>query len=753
MYYHSLNFNRYKITKAAFVVFMVIGILNWTLAPKLITYADDEASVATEAPAPVEAPAPAPTEAPVESPATTEAAPSDTEVTTGDAVASSDVVNEVNTNEVNSEGEVIVVSGSLGDSSLDLRGDTASTTTASTTCDSCIGTTTIENQNTATVTNEIIVAADTGLNTASSTATSTIQTGDALAGANLVNIVNTNIVDSQYMLLVFNNFGDWSGDLVFPNIDFFANFLSLLNPNCNCGGNTNISNSNTTNVENGVNTSAQTGDNNASGGSIDTGNALASSNTWNLINTNVYGNSSFYLLVKVFGDWNGNIFNLPAGMVWQNTPEGLVIYNEANSPFATQSSGSSDLNINNTNSADILNNVNVSANTGGNNATGTSSFIKTGNAYAGSNVVNIINTNIISSNWMMALINILGNWHGNISFGQPDLWVGTVASVDGSAEAGSSVTFTTTVKNNGDARASDINVLAALRSSNFRFAQSYSGSNLHHIDALLPGESIQFSYMGQTEKFVPDNRPPVIIDTTISSFETDANMGDNTDTISFNIAFNPGVITLPQNSLSTSYPGLSVTKTHTIPSTVVEDGVEMIPAGGRVDYKIVVKNNGGSAYEGLLFDELKDENGEIINEQQWDLGEILPNEEITVTYTTEFSASTTPGTYTNYAWVEATNSPDSNTASDLVVVAGIPTAPIVEEIVGEVLGALTQNISSLDVAEDVTFEHDLPVGGFCSEKAGNDFGKLGFSQTMLLGLSFALVMHRAKNVNNKMVLL
>src|SRR3989344_5749481 len=687
MYYHSLNFNRYKITKAAFVVFMVIGILNWTLAPKLITYADDEASVATEAPAPVEAPAPAPTEAPVESPATTEAAPSDTEVTTGDAVASSDVVNEVNTNEVNSEGEVIVVSGSLGDSSLDLRGDTASTTTASTTCDSCIGTTTIENQNTATVTNEIIVAADTGLNTASSTATSTIQTGDALAGANLVNIVNTNIVDSQYMLLVFNNFGDWSGDLVFPNIDFFANFLSLLNPNCNCGGNTNISNSNTANVENGVNTSAQTGDNNASGGSIETGNALASSNTLNLINTNIYGNSSFYLLVKVFGDWNGNIFNLPAGMAWQNTPEGLVLYSEANNPFATQSSdsGSGDLNINNTNSADVLNNVNVSANTGG------------------------------------------------------------------AVMAGSGVTFTTTVKNNGDAKASNINVLSTLRTSNFNFDQNY-GPHLHHIDALNPGESVQFVYAGQTERLVGDSRPPVVIDTTVSSFETDANMEDNLDTISFNIAFNPGAIILPQNSFSTSYPGLFVTKTHIIPSMIVEGGVEMIPAGGSVDYKIVVKNNGGSAFGGLLFDELKDENGEIINEQQWDLGEILPDEEITVTYTTEFSASTTPGTYTNYAWVEATNSPDSNTASDLVVVARIPTAPIVEEIVGEVLGTLTQNISRLDVVEEVTFEHDVPVSGFCMEENKNKFGDIRFAQTVLLGLSFALIMHRSKKQEESLLL-
>ena len=243
-----------------------------------------------------------------------------------------------------------------------------------------------------------------------------------------------------------------------------------------------------------------------------------------------------------------------------------------------------------------------------------------------------------------------------------------------------------------------------------------------------------------------------MIDTTVSSFETDANMEDNLDTISFNIAFNPGAIILPQNSFSTSYPGLFVTKTHIIPSMIVEGGVEMIPAGGSVDYKIVVKNNGGSAFGGLLFDELKDENGEIINEQQWDLGEILPDEEITVTYTTEFSASTTPGTYTNYAWVEATNSPDSNTASDLVVVARIPTAPIVEEIVGEVLGTLTQNISRLDVVEEVTFEHDVPVSGFCMEENKNKFGDIRFAQTVLLGLSFALIMHRSKKQEESLLL-
>ena len=784
MYFHSLNFNRYKITKIAFSVFLIVSILNLTFVPAISSYADDEVPPTETI---VEETLPADTapetvvetgdaisqteigndvntsntdtetnnnennedqnneggidltiqngsEAEAHNISTTTANTGNNEadgeegsaiVDSGEAVANADVVNQVNTNIIDSDGEIIAGGGSLGDTSLDLRDVTSSTTTS---CNGCISSTTITNQNTATVTNNILVSANTGGNNASSTATSTILTGDAYAGANVVNIVNTNIVHSNYMLLVFNNFGDWSGDLVFPNVDFFANFLSLFNPNCDCQGDTNISNSNLANVSNGVNTSANSGDNSAGGGSsiISTGNALSSSNTYNAVNTNIYGDSSFYLLVKVFGDWNGNIFNLPDGIVWENTPEGLVLYSDGDGSFENGEKNAGNLNIENENIANVENNVDVSANTGGNTATGTDAFVATGNAYAGTNVVNVVNTNIISSNWMATLVNVFGNWNGNISFGQPDLWIGTVADVDGEVLAGSSVTFTTTVKNNGDAKASDINILANLKSSYFKFNQSYSDSNLHHIDSLMPGESVQFSYFGMVERFVPDERPPVIIDTTVSSFETDGNIKDNFDTLSFDIADNVWATIITNTSFSFSYPDLEVTKTHTIPSIIGINGEEMVPFEGSVDYKIVVKNHGGSAFKGVLYDKLEDENGNIVNTQSWELGEILPDEEIVVTYTTEFTNESVSGTYTNYAWVEAVGgdivnhieeNADSNVASDKItlakkqIVLKIPEPEPEKSTPTEVLGLFTEISPIVEEEQYIEF-----FGGFCTEE-------------------------------------
>src|SRR3989344_4366415 len=43
----------------------------------------------------------------------------------------------------------------------------------------------------------------------------TIATGDAYAAANVVNLVNTNIVNRNWIFGTFNIFGDWSGDIAF----------------------------------------------------------------------------------------------------------------------------------------------------------------------------------------------------------------------------------------------------------------------------------------------------------------------------------------------------------------------------------------------------------------------------------------------------------------------------------------------------------------------------------------------------------
>ncbi|HEY4480183.1 MAG TPA: hypothetical protein VJB58_01810 [Candidatus Paceibacterota bacterium] len=796
MFFHYLISNRRKITEKVFVIFLIAGFSNLAFTTNMVTFAEGDGAEVQSTETPTETsnlvteesePTPqepaqdaeelvtsenTPPETELETKSEEEKLPENGDIESGDAVASTDVLNQVNTNEVDSQGEIVLVSGSFGDSSLDLREFDVATATpnqSSSTCSNCLASTTLENQNTATITNEILVKAETGGNTASSSG-SNITTGDALSAANVVNAVNTNIVDSNYMLLVFNNLGDWSGDFVLPNGDFFNDFLSLFGSDCNCKKSEDISSDSNANVLNNVDVSSNSGENQA-GADIDTGDALANSNVQNLVNTNIYKNSSFYLLIKVFGDWSGNIFNLPDNIALQNTKEGIVLYNKNQNPSLDENNFSdtdSILKISNNNFSEIENSVKVEANTG-DNLTGESGLIQTGNAYAAANVVNVVNTNIISSNWMMALVNVLGDWSGNISFGQPDLWVGTVANIDGKAEAGSNVFFTTTVKNRGDARASDINVLTRLKTSHFSFMPEEKSFNIHKIESLLPGESAEISFYGHIDLYA--NGDEILIESHASSLETDANIKDNRDKLSFVATYNPGAINLPQKSFSNSYPDISLSKTHTMPNSIIIDGVEMVPQGEKVDFKIVVKNEGGDAYEGVLYDELVAENGRVLNSQSWELGKILANEEITVSYTMDFNEDVPAGAYVNYAWLEAKDgnsvkglrkSADSQVVSDTVIVAPKPefkaeikeVEVVVEDNSGEILGVSTEMPNILRKPIDQTSQFHEFLTGICTEESNDEKANdlLANSKGMLLGLSLLLVMHRVKKVPTNLFL-
>lgn len=781
-YSNSSSLNRRKITENVFVIFLIAGFLNLAFTTGSTTFAEDsgQENQLAEAQPPMEesladsSEQTSQEEIPVDSEeiSATEKSvleedvvetPENLDIESGDATASVDLLNQVNTNEVNSQGEIALISGSFGDSLLDLRKFNTATTTpnlSSSTCTACLASTTLKDQNTATVTNEILVKAGTGSNTASSSGSS-IATGDAVAGANVVNVVNTNIIDSNYLLLVFNNFGDWSGDFVLPNGDFFADFLSLLNSGCNCKKSDVMSSNSGAVVSNNLEVFANSGDNEA--GVVNTGDATASANVENLINTNVYKNSSFYLLIKVFGEWSGNIFNLPDNISFYNTNGGIVLYNKNQNPPTDDgdfSGATSSIISANNNFSEVFNDLKVEADTGSN-LTSEGGIIRTGNAYAGANLVNIVNTNIISSNWMTALVNVLGNWSGNISFGQPNLWIGTVANIDGKAEAGSSVLFTTTVKNRGDAKASDINVLTRLATSHFAFIPENKGFVLHRIESLSPGESAEFNFYGYIDRYANGNE--ILIESQVSSLETDADTKDNTDRLSFVATYNPGAIILPQSSFSNSYPNISLSKTHTALNKIVVDGVEMVPKGSKVDFQVIVKNQGGDAYDGILYDQLVAENGAVISSQSWELGKILTDEEIIVSYTMDFSEDVPAGTYVNYAWLEAFDgnsvkslrkSADSPVVSDKVVVAPKPEFEQenkkIEEIIeisgGEILGASVEEPSIIRKPIDQASQFHEFLTGICIEKNDGDKNGnlLANSKSMLLGLSLMLVMHRVR---------
>src|SRR3989338_5239819 len=290
---------------------------------------------------------------------------SETEITTGDAYASANVVSVVNLNLVESNGFLYLLNNflqSLGH--IDLRLFTSSETPSENpcgtpTCDNLASTLDVETQNEATISNVVIARSSTGSNFAAG-GNALINTGNAYAGANVVNIPNTNIINSNYLLFAFNNFGGWDGDLIFPNSDFFSSFFT----SSFLGGGANVSNTNSANIENEVETSAETGENGAEGdGSlIETGNALAGSNVTNVVNTNLFNSPTFFVVFRIFGNWNGSVFNAPEGISWVETPSGLELFStDQDSENNMVSDGNMDLDVETNNTANIRNNVKVFA--------------------------------------------------------------------------------------------------------------------------------------------------------------------------------------------------------------------------------------------------------------------------------------------------------------------------------------------------------------------------------------------------------
>ena len=628
-------------------------------------------------------------------------------IDTGNAYAGANVVSVVNLNLIESNGFLILLNNfleSLGH--IDLR-PLASPETPSDPdpCDlpdcGAITSLKVEAENKAGISNVVIVRSRTGANLAEGSST-LINTGNAYAGANVVNIANTNIIDSNYLLFAFNNFGGWDGDLIFPNADFFSSFFAPFSS----APSTQLSNVNLADVENEVETSAETGENETESDEslIETGDALAGSNVSNIVNANLFNTSTLFVVFRIFGSWNGSVFNAPEGISWFETPSGIQIFSEGAGAFG----GGGRMAVATENTTDIANQVRVFALTGENkagSANGAAS-INTGNAYAGANVLNVANTNVISSNWIVALINIFGDWNGNVSFGQPDLWVATQVEGPETLNPGSEVTFNTTVANRGDAPASNVVFNGGFELPFIGFnGPDYSEIYSREVGDLDPGETREFSYRAKVSYDLPPGDTLIDHRLEVSASETDGNPDDNIDTVSL-LAYR----SRPSRRNSNKPPALSVSKTNSASASV--------SAPGTVDYTIVVENTGGSAYESVLYDTLADEDGNIKAENNWELGEIFPDEEITVTYTAVFNENTASGIYTNSAWVEAQGA-DSGIATSLVTIVGIE-----GEVLGESCGLFLDKFMRQGVKNDT--EQVKKLQEFLNKEMGANLPVTGF---------------------------
>ena len=155
-------------------------------------------------------------------------------------------------------------------------------------------------------------------------------------------------------------------------------------------------------------------------------------NVVNIANINVSAGSCepvyFVFINDPSGNWQGQIAGSAPGTYYY-TSDGTIYFvdengqlravNVGNGADSTNTANASSTNTSTTtqtNNANIVNNINISANTGQNDAnynTGGDSNIKTGDANIVLNVVNFINSNFSGRKIVMTLVNVFGSWVGH----------------------------------------------------------------------------------------------------------------------------------------------------------------------------------------------------------------------------------------------------------------------------------------------------------------------------------------------------
>jgi hypothetical protein len=570
----------------------------------------------------------------------------ETIINSGNAFGEANVVNVVSTNIFDSQGLLSLLNlfwpllGNIDFQNLNFPSDN---------CPACQAAL-VTNNNSSTVSNDISVIANSGSNTISNSTDSTIITGSTVASANVVNIVNTNISSSNYLFLVLNNFNSWVGDLVFPGNDFFRTLSAQSNPSSTEGGaGSTISNDNAATINNTLETTADTGGNQISGSgssTIQTGNAIAVANNLTVANSNLTSNSQIVVMIRVFGSWTGNVFSTPPGVSWKETPNGIVLYNSGNESLFSSGLPCCDIagEVANSNSATINNNVKAIALTGSNrieDGSG-SSLISTGNAVAVSNVMNLANTNIVGRNILLAMINIFGDWQGNLAFGRPNLWLGLRAQLPSNPVLpGTEVVYNLSVLNRGNADATRIQVRAKNSLSNFMNITDMGGGTadqdgvLWEIPSLPSGASTTLSFKTTLAASVFGLER---VDANVTSLEDDADTSDNSDFLSYSIQGASGGGIAP-------YPILWIRETNSATAPISPDTM--------TDFKILVSNDSNIPVDNTsLVNVLYSPYGEIISSSSWTLGTLKPWKQLLVKYNTKFMSNASSGWYISYSWLQ-----------------------------------------------------------------------------------------------------
>jgi len=558
----------------------------------------------------------------------------------------------------------------------------------------CVNDLEVNNNNQANLVNDVQVYAMTGNNQADNNdGNASINTGDIEVTTNIVNMLNTNITGMDWIYAIINSFGNWIGNLIFPGVGQIEQFTNgsaadqleseaqtedvtasetdsaetaeantCSEENCTS---IDIENNNQADIQNNINVIADTGSNQANGNGgnsvIVTGDANVDVNIANNLNTNIIGSNWMMIAIKIFGDWNGQVFSLPPGTSWLRTPDGILIFSDGMLEQAQSSGLASPLSIINNNTSTVQNNLNIFASTGSNTASGNgnNASIETGNADVSANIANFVNTNIIGRNWLMAMINVFGDWDGNVAFGQPDLWLGASAvTAPAPAVPGGLINYTLSYTNSGNADATNV-VLTDDFDERYLTLADLAGGVLDegrikwNLGTVPVGATAFVTYAANIKSDLPEGRTYLQNTASIESLEEDQNNENNTESLTVQVDTTRTYATYSNSNYippQIQYPYIKVNKTN--------DSKGPVKPHETVKYKIVLTNDGnGSAYDVIVHDTLTDPFGKIVKTFDWDLQEVYAHEEINIDYSLLINGYITlGGIYTNTVSIEGKNS-------------------------------------------------------------------------------------------------
>ncbi len=194
----------------------------------------------------------------------------------------------------------------------------------------------------------------------------------------------------------------------------------------NCQNNVAVTSQTNGTINNNVDLLAQSGNanvgGNTTGGDARSGDATAELNIVNLINSAIGAGQTFFGMLNIYGDLNGDILfpglDLTQG-IGSSPSNGSTVSNNGTGPSSTNNASANNTNnanINNSNTGNFNNNIQASAQSGAANTSGNTiaGSATTGEANTESNAFNLFNTSIFGDNAVLVLVNDMGHWVGRI---------------------------------------------------------------------------------------------------------------------------------------------------------------------------------------------------------------------------------------------------------------------------------------------------------------------------------------------------